>query len=366
MFCSIWNFIKRHRRKFVFTGFIFGGGWLVYKYLQKRLREFRDGEDKEYMAFARRQHHFDSNQRTCNMTVLSMVPNVREMVVKVFNTEKHTAALKSNPSNKFELWEELKIMSLSRSILSVYGCCIMSLLLRVKLNVIGGYIYLDSAKIKDTTVTEDSGSQIPQSVQEKYLSLIKHFISEGLPDLATIVEQAVKREFSSVSLKERMSYSNMQSLVTHIRERVECGNVGLASTIPTMPLSQYMLPAEQVPDFVLVSQEDIVYEKLVTETRDVLESTDFHTVLQTCLDRGFARLLDGVAEHYKRQMSSESSLYEVVIPVAKLIPVISSLVFRICSDAPNPFIQEQLLLDEVKTFSANVYEAFSQDSAAPT
>ncbi|KAK3797401.1 hypothetical protein RRG08_055599 [Elysia crispata] len=56
-----------------------------------------------------------------------------------------------------------------------------------------------------------------------------------------------------------------------------------------------------------------------------------------------------------------SLIHEVSIAVARLIPVVNSQLSRIVGDAPNQFIQELLLMEELKQLAANVYEAFSQD-----
>lgn len=44
------------------------GVYLLGKYAQKKIREIQEKEATEYIAQARRQFHFESNQRTCNMT----------------------------------------------------------------------------------------------------------------------------------------------------------------------------------------------------------------------------------------------------------------------------------------------------------
>lgn len=42
--------------------------YILGKYGQKKIREIQEREAAEYIAQARRQYHFESNQRTCNMT----------------------------------------------------------------------------------------------------------------------------------------------------------------------------------------------------------------------------------------------------------------------------------------------------------
>lgn len=85
------------------------------------------------------------------------------------------------PANKIEIWEDLKTISklkfcinywiyawirlqlchriacflspgFSRSIVAVYSTCMLVVLLRVQLNIIGGYLYLDNSVTKNGTV----------------------------------------------------------------------------------------------------------------------------------------------------------------------------------------------------------------------
>ena len=55
---------------------------------------------------------------------------------------------------------------------------------------------------------------------------------------------------SRISLKEQMSIDYVQTVVNAVRDRVECGRTELCPGPPTLPLCQYLLPGEQVPDIV--------------------------------------------------------------------------------------------------------------------
>ncbi|KAI8787069.1 peroxisomal biogenesis factor 3 [Biomphalaria glabrata] len=363
MLARLWGCLKRHKRKFFFFGTVFGGSWLMYKFIWRKIKEIRDEEDKQYLIYVRRQHHFDSNQRTCNMTVLGMVPNLREVLIKSLDTEEVKDMLKLNPPNKIDLWEELKIMSVTRTLAAVYGTCMLSVMLRVQLNIVGGYLYLDTLHPPAAQKTETVHSSIiPAKVQERYLSLIKQFIEEGFIDFTHFLRLAVIKEIGSLSLKELVTLDNLSTVFENIRERVECG-VDKA----TLSLYPFLLKSEQVPDISktsVLNSEDELLERLVIETRDILESSDFHTVLKESIDRGYHCVLDGLADHYKQQINAEGQnkdIHHVSIVIAKLIPVINALMFNICGNAPNRFIQELLLMEELKQLAANVYEAFSQD-----
>lgn len=355
MFSSVWNFIKRHKKKFIFTGAVIGGVYVLGRYAQKKIREIQEKEASEYIAQARRQFHFESNQRTCNMTVLSMLPPLRDAIVAQLNSESLTALLKTKPSNKLEIWEDLKIISFTRALVAVYSTCMLVVLLRVQLNIIGGYLYLDSSVGKSgaTPLT-------PPDVQQQYLSSIQHLLGDGLTELITRVKTAVRSSMGGVSLKQSLSLLELEQQLSWIRAEVEA-DAG-------RPLSSYMLADDQdalADQACGLTDKDLVTIRLLNETRDMLDSPDLRKVLSTCLNRGFSRLLDNLAEFFRPPVgdsapnAAPNSLSAVSLPLAKIIPIINGQINAICSETPGPFVQDLLLNDQVKEFAAIVYETFS-------
>ncbi|KAM9356004.1 peroxisomal biogenesis factor 3 [Pholidichthys leucotaenia] len=355
MFSSAWNFVKRHKKKFIFTGAVIGGVYLVGKYAQKKFREIQEKEATEYIAQARRQFHFESNQRTCNMTVLSMLPPLKEAIVNQLNSESLTVLLKTKPANKLEIWEDLKIISFTRTIVGVYSTCMLVVLLRVQLNIIGGYLYLDNS-----VGTTSTSPLAPPDVQQQYLSSVQHLLGDGLTELITVVKKAVQSSLGSVSLKESWSLLDLEQQLSWIRADVE--------TSSRRSLSWYLLAddenalAEQACG---LTENDVMTIRMLNETRDMLDSPDFTKVLKACLDRGFSRLCDNLAEFFRlppgdfSPSSAPDSLSAVSLPVAKIIPIINGQINSICSETPSHFVQDLLLNDQVKEFAAIVYETFS-------
>ncbi|KAL7887896.1 hypothetical protein AOLI_G00028700 [Acnodon oligacanthus] len=359
MLASAWNFIKRHRRKFVVAGALVGGVYLLGKYAQRKLQEMQEREAAEYIAQARRQFHFESNQRTCNMTVLSMLPTLREAIIHHLNAESLTALLKSKPTNKVEIWEDLKIISFTRSIVAVYSTCMLVVLLRVQLNIIGGYLYLDNS------VTKNGSTPLaPPEVQQQYLSSIQHLLGDGLIELITVVKKAVQEVLGLVSLKQNLSLQDLEQHLTHIRRLVEDN----CASSKRRRLSWYMMPDEEnalADQASGLTENDVTTIKLLNETRDMLDSPDFNTVLNICLNRGFSRFLDNMAEFFRPPQqdstpcSTPDSLSHVSLPLAKIIPIANGQIHSICSEIPSHFVQDLLMIDQVKEFAANVYETFS-------
>ncbi|XP_033091102.1 peroxisomal biogenesis factor 3 isoform X2 [Trachypithecus francoisi] len=272
MLRSVWNFLKRHKKKCIFLGTVLGGVYILGKYGQKKIREIQEREAAEYIAQARRQYHFESNQRTCNMTVLSMLPTLREALMQQLNSESLTALLKNRPSNKLEIWEDLKIISFTRSIVAVYSTCMLVVLLRVQLNIIGGYIYLDNAAVgkNGTTILA------PPDVQQQYLSSIQHLLGDGLTELITVIKQAVQKILGSVSLKHSLSLLDLEQKLKEIRNLVEQhkSSSWINKDGSKSLLCHYMMPDEETPLAVQacgLSPRDITTIKLLNETRDMLE-----------------------------------------------------------------------------------------------
>uniref|UniRef100_A0A8C9T979 Peroxisomal biogenesis factor 3 n=1 Tax=Scleropages formosus TaxID=113540 RepID=A0A8C9T979_SCLFO len=355
MLTSTWGFLKRHKRKFIFAGAFVGGVYLLGKLAQRKIREIQEREAAEYIAQARRQFHFESNQRTCNMTVLSMLPTLREAIVHHLNSESLTTLLRSKPTNKLEIWEDLKIISFTRSTVAVYSTCMLVVLLRIQLNIIGGYLYLDNSISKNGT-----NPQAPPEVQQQYLSSIQHLLGDGLVELMTVVKQAVQDVLGGVSLKQSLSLRDLEQYFHQIRTHVEEGYRGLTPK----PLSWYMMPDEETTlaaQACGLTEKDVATIKLLNETRDMLESPDFKTVLSTCLQRGFSRFLDNIAEFFRpsQDQINSLSLSHVRLPLAKIIPIVNGQIHSICSEIPSHFVQDLLMIEQVKEFAANVYEAFS-------
>uniref|UniRef100_U3ILT2 Peroxisomal biogenesis factor 3 n=1 Tax=Anas platyrhynchos platyrhynchos TaxID=8840 RepID=U3ILT2_ANAPP len=342
MLRSLWSFLKRHKKKCLVLGTFLGGVYLLGKYGQKKIREIQEREAAEYIAQARRQYHFESNQRTCNMTVLSMLPTLRDTLMHQLNSESLTSLLKNRPANKLEIWEDLKIISFTRSIVAVYSTCMLVVLLRVQLNIIGGYIYLDNAAVCKNGTTPLA----PPEVQQQYLSSIQHLLGDGLTELITIVKQAVHKVFGSISLKHALSLLELEQKLKEIRKVVE--HKDSDQSAPYSPLCHYLMPDEENPlatQACGLTERDTATIKLLNETRDMLESPDFSTVLSTCLNRGFSQLLDNVAEFFRpteqdlSQNGSVNSLSSVSLPLAKIIPIINGQIHSVCSETPSHFVQ---------------------------
>jgi len=92
MWESIKAFFRRHRRKLFVTGAIVGGVYLLGRYARWRLAEWQREREMEYVEQARKQHHFESNLRTCTVTFFSLVPSLRDALMEKLDCEANCKA----------------------------------------------------------------------------------------------------------------------------------------------------------------------------------------------------------------------------------------------------------------------------------
>lgn len=370
MFSSIRNFLHRHRRKFIVTGAVFGGLYLLTSYAQKKLREWQEREAKKFFEMTRKKQHFESTERTCNQTILSLSKIVSESILAVLNTEEIVQKLQDNPENKLELWEQLKIMIFTRICVLVYALSILQITLRVQLNVIGGYLYRDSVHEEEPLIDSE--------LQAKYLSLCHHFVGRGVEDLVKQIEKAVKRVVEPVSLKKKITLQEVEQMFWSV-QTILCTDTTEGD--PVKKMVHYLVGHAEINEARL--------DTIVKETMDILESDEVTSITISSVSRCFSSVIDEVAnlfvtkstpmtknhlevdEHVvtngalKLGASSEPfvDVNKVELFFVKLLPVMNELITKnTCkgnTNIPDMLTQQLTLNDKLKLLGANIYEVFS-------
>lgn len=135
---------------------------------------------------AKKQFHYESNQKTCIDTFMHLMVPIRNKIFESLKIEDITDALSNNPENKLDLWEELKLLGFTRTMVSVIGTCTLYVFLQVQMNIIGGYMFLENSELSgDTTeiseVVRTMEMEEPISnLQKEYLNNVRYFFEEGI------------------------------------------------------------------------------------------------------------------------------------------------------------------------------------------
>ncbi|XP_041982990.1 peroxisomal biogenesis factor 3 [Aricia agestis] len=371
MFSSIRNFLHRHRRKFFVTGAVIGSIYLLLSYAQKRLREWQEREAKKFFEMTRKKQHFESTERTCNQTILSLSKIVSESILNILNTEEIVQKLQENPDNKLALWEQMKIMIFTRICALVYALSILNVTLRIQLNIIGGYLYRDS-------VREEGPSMIDSELQAKYLSLCHHFVGPGVEDLVKQIEKAVKRVVDPISLKKKITVQEVEQIFWSI-QTILCTDTENGD--PVKKMVHYLVNHTEI--------NEAKFDTLVKETMDILETDEVISISVSTVSRSFSSVVDEVAnlfvskwvpttknhleavdDHIVTNGALKSGPSQPFIDVnqvdmhfVKLLPVVNELITKnTCkgnTNIPDLLTQQLTLNEKLKLLGANIYELFS-------
>lgn len=334
MLDGLWSFAKRHQRKLIVTAGIAGGLYYSGKYLIQRVTDMQVGASKERASKENIRRRFEQNQRDCLFTIMSLLPELSEQVLREVDVERLIAELRSvhqpqkttpvqneeedddgdeeeeeSPKrSKVEIWEEIKIQSFTRTLIAVYSESLLTMLVHIQLNMVGRSTYLDSIIGKFVNEDESSDnislegqyrSKLPATDEQNFLMLSWWFLNRGWRQLLAQITEAVNHQVGELSLKERVSHRELASLFSsihlHLRE------AGMMESLTSILLPQ---GAEDIGDYLssnrLTADQVFtpVFTRLLDQLRDIIESSDFAYVLNNSIDRLTNQLLEALQDSF--------------------------------------------------------------------
>lgn len=114
LFSKFKDFLTKHKNKFFVGGVIVAGSIFLTKFAQRKVIEWQEKETKEFLERNRKHAHFESLGRTCNQTISNLSPTLTILIINNINTIQIIDELKNNPSDKVKLWNELKVLPISK------------------------------------------------------------------------------------------------------------------------------------------------------------------------------------------------------------------------------------------------------------
>ena len=81
MFSKIRSFLAKHQRKFFLAGVVVGSGIIIKKYAEKKIMEWQESEVNSILERTRKQQHFENTEKTCNLTITSVVPKLQNALI---------------------------------------------------------------------------------------------------------------------------------------------------------------------------------------------------------------------------------------------------------------------------------------------
>ncbi|THG12911.1 hypothetical protein TEA_021389 [Camellia sinensis var. sinensis] len=351
---EIW---KRHKKKVYFTIGVLGSGYLLYKLYDAHKRRLSDLErelaqerENDELIKAQMQAHFGNIQRiadtaTLPHSMLYLSSRVAEELDLLHLTEQlirgkgQSNSLSS--SEKLELWEKLKILSFTRMVLSLWAMTMLSLYIRVQVNILGRHLYIDTARDLGSSHLLDEADLIDRNDQQQFLASADFLSNYGMPTLISNIKQ-LKDLFNTTVLHETT---------------VQILDMFMSMGSPHHWV-EYLMPED--PNFyklVAFSNSDSTdpsdstkFDRLMVETRAVLSSAEFGNMVDVSLNTA----VDALMEDIKAHLGEGNSLPG--IPLAKLLPRLAQISPLLLEEpSKNRFIQIIQTIPEVELFFTLLY-----------
>ncbi|KAJ7267609.1 Peroxin-3 [Mycena haematopus] len=324
----------------------------------------------------------------------------------------------SRPS-RADLWNELKMLTFTRTLTTVYTVTLLTLLTTIQLTLLarGRYvrsvIQLEKQQRRQHAFTPDlsmllgigfgfgggmdallgddaeeeadfaAGFGWPEQDEDreeeeevasaKYLTMTWWILHVGWKDVGERVRRGVEEVFSGVSLKTKLAPSDLHRLMLDVRRRVEHEvtfegterKVDFHTTLlPQTPeTTQHVLTqggyASQLPP--RSSSEKDPFTHLLEETREIICSPDFACVFEACLDRATEVLLTSVESAvFVPAMDATVPGEEVRIRLAGLLPGLARWSHLALNGLPNELVDNILDVRQVAALSAIVFARFEE------
>jgi peroxin-3 len=298
---------------------------------------------------------------------------------------------RKSKKSKAQLWNEMKISSITRAFTLLYTLSLLTLLTRIQLNLLGRRNYLASVVSlaspppanQESTINlenhdDDNFEQAYGNdfdTNRKYLSLSWWLLHRGCLSLMEKVRVAVKEVFGSLNPREEITIERMSELTLEVRKKIEGATEEERRTCKWL---SYLIPPPDQEEFVLQqsglssstepasSTHGTSLRRLIDETSDLIDSPSFTHVLTRLLDAAFSHLIDIKISQlsYKIPPISESSARvqeiigsDVKAKVASSLAVFCRQAHSIGSGANNEYLAAIEQVRDLEAFAAVVYSS---------
>uniref|UniRef100_A0A914UJN4 Peroxisomal biogenesis factor 3 n=1 Tax=Plectus sambesii TaxID=2011161 RepID=A0A914UJN4_9BILA len=359
---SVWEFIKRNRGKIVAGGVIVGGLYVARRALAGPQLESPLHESDYLHAQARRHYVFDSNHRTCDASILELIPTLRGRILLRFDVESLTERLKQadlTTEEKVKLWEQIKVLSFGRILAVGYSYSLLIIALKSQISILAGQICAgqrDASSMADgwwsrlsqlwSGPSGPSNLLVPTveaSAQQLFLQCIQYFAGQGVDRLFDRIHALAAEATSAITLKEMMSAVRLTDLLNDIRRKLEGADY--------RNFSYLIVPLSANQDAWSLPHKGHL-EALLNRLHQVLESEQCQKLTSQLVDS----YVSGVVEFCDSHGASGS------VPMARLIPTVSDAFHAISSSSFESPAQEALVSPDLHQFCMSV---FAQDPVIP-
>ncbi|XP_047332133.1 peroxisome biogenesis protein 3-2-like [Impatiens glandulifera] len=343
----MWDIWRRHKRKFYLTAGVLGSGYLLYKLYDAHKRKLFDLErelagERENDEFikAQMQEHFANIQRIADTTTLphsmSYLRNqVAEMLDHLHLTEKLTRGKGQpntlTPAEKLELWDELKLLSFTKTMLSLWSLTMLNLYIRVQVNILGRHLYIETARCFGPSDLLEEADLIDRNDQQQFLASADFLSNEGMLSLIAGMQAAVSEVLIGRQWKDLFNATILHETFVQILDTFMSNGSPHHWINCLMPENDSIVSGGGGSGSIDRDPSDLSkLDQLMMEARAVLSSNEFGNIVEISLKRVVDLLVEDSV-----QFGGDYNLSTTGIPLAKLVPRVAQMSSTLLEEPTN-------------------------------
>lgn len=265
IFSSLAGFFNRNKRKIFITSAVTVSIYLlINEFVIKKFRNYQNALRQELLFKQQIKQRFIQTQQDCYYTILALLPVLAAPIIDSLPVELITQALRLKKNNslqqatsgsnseltadnlnlldnnnnpelklsiymsksKTELWNLLKIKTITRTLTLLYTVSGLFLITRLQLNILARRSYLESA-IQMAGVKSTNNDIDPHEnyiIEQSYLSLSWWLLNKGWSNLSSIIEALVVKKFEKITPKTELSINEFEFDLIEIINEINSNN----------------------------------------------------------------------------------------------------------------------------------------------
>jgi len=304
MFGRLWNFAKRHKKKFIFSGIFAGGAYVAWRVLLPRLQEHllqrllkelakeaSGGGDTEESAAEKRLARFEHKQKVSDGHARRKLAVLRAKQNSHFNEEACTARVRDAQGReaKLEAFLALQVECVAKAASALYMLHLTLILHRVGFNIVGRELAGGSESGNNDGVASTEGAEA-DSFHAAFLQCLDHLHEDGAAKIAEAIRKAVSicMDRAKLGPQSKVSREELEKLLIDSCREAD-------SDLLEQSKGAALLLPDGLNDRAPAAQRAEV-KRLLDEARDYLDSPQFVQVFQVLSSSGARRLAEVLQE----------------------------------------------------------------------
>lgn len=331
------RFARRNGGKIALFTLATGSAIAAATYMRRQFRAVNESLEVERAEGARKLRAvFIANSQTVRSAFRALLPVARDILAGADRVDSsiYITKLRAKPKDrkeKQELWEKVKLASVTHLVSAVYIAAVLHSILSLQMNLLARYT---NSSLDAPVQALPSG--LSAATSKRFLDLArKNLLDRSRVDsIVGRIEQIVKVQAQSIGLTERVGIVDIERLCTNVLIGIETDvpkcdtdedSDGTGERTKDAPLSspqQWLFSGDDDdPDTSASVGPDSNYEWLVQESLDLCEILGFSGVVFSNASAVLSYALSDVKE--------EMSMSETRLPFAHLLPRLDVMAARI-------------------------------------